>query len=288
MSHPDHGRRPPHELCGRGAGPLEPLSRTNEAQATATAQRTGAVLLRDTDRPPHPHRNIPPASCMHCMRPTKPPPPAVQRKGAVLRRGRPVAVQQRQPVVHSNTLKGYSLPSDSTAHTGQPQAQHAFDKRPQHSQARSSTTHRKPPQEPVHGSSGRTTHAVDQPEVLPAAGTDESANHGPAKGRSGLQNGELGAAKQRLTGQKRKLVGAAQQAGIVSGILAERAPASRDSHSDAQAGTFSDDMLCFSCSVGQPRVLTAAAAGLYALEPRIQAAPALPRLSKSQNAPRRR
>ena len=166
---------------------------------------------------------------MHCL----PPSPAAQRKGVVLRRGKPTVVPQRQPNGHDSALKGYALPSDGSLHAAQPPAQHGHGERAQQTQRRFGAR----PQ-----SAATTGHAADgSPAVSPvhlegAGAAEQRAAEGPSNGRCALQNGASGDATQRLAGKKRKLVGDAQQAGIVSGILAQREPAKRDSSAGAQSG----------------------------------------------------
>ena len=165
----------------------------------------------------------------------------MQRKGAVLRRGRPAALPQRPPSGNANALKGYSLPLDISPHAAQPPAQHASGERTQRPQHPSSNS-RRPAAATVRNSSAWTPHAGDSPAAFgaaaaTAAAADEQATDDSAlNGHSELQNGGSRDASHRLTGKKRKLVGTAQQAGIVSGILAKRQPEIREAPSDAHAG----------------------------------------------------
>ncbi len=174
--------------------------------------------------------------------------PAAQRKGAVLRRGKPTVVPQRQPNGHDSALKGYALPSDGTLHAAQPPAQQEHGERSQQTQRRpgarsqpAATTGQGTPA-PV-GTAGRALHSADaSPAVSPvhlepaAAAAGQQAAEGPSDGRRAMQNGTSGDAMQRPAVKKRKLIGNAQQAGIVSGILAQREPAKRDSSAGAQSG----------------------------------------------------
>ena len=164
----------------------------------------------------------------------------LQRKGALLRRGKPSAVSQRLPSSHGNALKGYSLPADGTTDAPVSPAQHGGAERAQQAHLRPSG--KRKPAVGHEGSAGTTPGAneavaVSSVALEPAgAATHRQLTHGPANGHDTLANGGSENAAQRLTGKKRKLVGAAQQAGIVSGILAQREPARKQPPAGAQAG----------------------------------------------------
>ena len=195
--------------------------------------------------PPHSHRR------RHACEHRYPSPPAAQRKGAVLRRGKPTVVPRSQANGHANALKGYSLLSDGTPRAAQSPAQNGDADRPRQ-------THRRPgAKQKPYSATGQDTpataaparrmlHAADdfqavgpallEPAATASAAAGQRAAEGPLDGRRSLQSGASGDATQRLAGKKRKLVGAAQQAGIVSGILAHREPAARDTSAGAQSG----------------------------------------------------
>jgi len=151
-------------------------------------------------------------------------------------------VPQRHPNGHDSALKGYALPSDGSLQAAQPPAQHGQGERAQQTQRRpgarsqsAATTGHGTPASVV--PAARALHAADaSPAASPAHLEGAVAAEGPSDGRRALQNGASGDATQRLAGKKRKLVGDAQQAGIVSGILAQREPAKRDSSAGAQSG----------------------------------------------------
>ena len=187
------------------------------------------------------------------------PPPVAQRKGALLRRGKPAAVAQRLPGGEPNSLKGYSLSTDGALPGIQPAAGNGWSQRSQRTQQPAALKRRPAGAREAQHSLPWMSHAAGKwaanaaTQPVGSARTNASAASSqdaasPSDGDQRHADGSTGAAA-RFTGKKRKPVGAAQQADIVSGILAQKTAATNMRTAEAKSGTLHGQTLIFTLGV---------------------------------------
>ena len=168
----------------------------------------------------------------------------------MLRRGKP-AVEQRLPGRQHSALKGYSLSSDNVLLGDQPAAgtealQHSQPEQ-QHAVAKQQRSGARGARDAQHSSGFRfrSADAFSSEDAAQATSPAQGANiaasrQAAARSPSAAEHRRTNCssdAAARITGTKRKPVGAAQQADIVSGILAQRIAVDSSRTAGAKSGT---------------------------------------------------